>query len=444
MRPRLKSQVASKAYRVILILALAAGLSWGCSNEPPEETGGAVTIRFLSWKLPRPNLWHDIIAQFEAAHPGIKVLQEVGPNSSTALHDMLTQKLKNKSPDVDVFLMDVIWPPEFASAAWALALDQYFAPEMRRAFFQGTVLANSYNGHIYGVPLFTAAGVLYYRKDLLAEQGFSPPATWSELLTQARAIVQKEKRAGRFMAGYSGQFKQYEGLVCDMLEFIFSNGGAVKSEDGRRSLLSQPPALEAVRFVASKLIGGVAPRGVLTYEEPESLALFVQGRAVFLRNWPYAWSIINDPKKSQVAGKAGLAPLPAFPGGQSSSVLGGWQLGISAYSRHPRQAWLFVEFVTSQKIQKLIALEAGRAPTRRALYDDPEVLEQRPHFAALGKILLGARPRPRSPIYPAISEVLQEYFSQAISRPGADIPALARQADERIRTLLTLSGEGRQ
>ncbi|NIR14407.1 MAG: extracellular solute-binding protein, partial [Desulfobacterales bacterium] len=108
-------------------------------------------------------------------HPGIDLHIETGPHSSTAFHDLLTQKLKNKSTDVDVFLMDVIWPSEFAAAGWAFPLDKYFTPEEQAGYLEGSILANSYKGNIYGVPLFVDSGMLYYRKDLLDTYGFAPP-----------------------------------------------------------------------------------------------------------------------------------------------------------------------------------------------------------------------------------------------------------------------------
>ncbi|NIR14406.1 MAG: extracellular solute-binding protein, partial [Desulfobacterales bacterium] len=170
-------------------------------------------------------------------------------------------------------------------------------------------------------------------------------------------------RRGREIYGLSGQFKQYEGLVCDMMEFILSNNGYIIDPENGKPVIDSPKAVEAVHFVREKIIGHVAPRGVLTYQEPESLDLFVQGRAVFHRNWPYAWEVSNNPERSQIAGKVGIATLPHFPGGKSHATLGGWQLGISAYSRNKEAAWELVRFLSSERVQKISALKAGRAPT---------------------------------------------------------------------------------
>ncbi len=416
----------------VFILLLIAG----CIKKADE---GKTIIHFVTWKPNIPEAWEEILRIFEAEHPDIKLVKEVGPHSSTAFHDLLTQKLKNRSEDVDVFFMDVIWPPEFAAAGWAMPLNDLFPLSEQEKFLSGTILANSYEGKIYGVPLFIDSGVLYYRKDLLKKYGFKPPETWQEMVQQAKRIVSKEAEEGLELYGFSGQFKQYEGLVCDIMEYILSNGGNILNPETGESEITKEPALEAVRFVRDNIIGGVAPVGVLTYQEPESLDLFIQGKAVFHRNWPYAWEVSNNSERSTIVGKVGITRLPHFPGGKSYSTLGGWQLGISSYSKNKEAAWTFVKFLTSKRIQKLLALKAGRAPTRKVLYDDAEILRVYPHFSDMKDVFLTAYPRPRTPLYPAVSNILQRYFSKAISSPSSDLEKEAEAASKEIDKVLSLT-----
>jgi multiple sugar transport system substrate-binding protein len=407
----------------------------GCTKKTEE---GKTTIHFITWKPNIPEAWEEIFRIFKDEHPDIEVVREVGPHSSTAFHDLLTQKLKNKSEDIDVFLMDVIWPPEFAAAGWAMELDDMFPPSERENFLSSTILANTYKGGIYGVPLFIDSGILYYRKDLLEKYGFTPPKIWQEMVEQAKVIVSKEAGNGIEINGFSGQFKQYEGLVCDMMEYILSNGGKILNSETGRSGLAEKPAVEAVRFVREKIIGNIAPDGVLTYQEPESLDVFIQGKAVFHRNWPYAWEVSNNPERSQVIGRVGITSLPHFKGHESYSTLGGWQVGISSYTRDRKAAWTFVKFLTSKKIQKLLALKAGRAPTRKALYDDMEILKDYPHFSDMKEVFLTAYPRPRTPLYPSVSHILQRYFSKAISIPSINLEQEAKTASEEIEKIISL------
>jgi multiple sugar transport system substrate-binding protein len=421
-----------------LILAAALILSLSGSF---VSAGEATKITFLYWKPSHPEVWDRLIGTFHKENPDIRIERQVGPHSSTQYHAILTQRLKNRDTSVDVFFMDVIWPPEFASAGWALELTERFPEAERREFLPGPIAANTHGGKIFGVPSFLAAGVLYYRRDLLERHGLRPPATWEEMAEQARTVVERE--GDKSLQGYSAQFKQYEGLVCDMLEFIRSNGGTVLDPASGRSLLAEPPALEAVRFVRDRIVGKAAPRGVLNYEEPESLALFTQGSAVFHRNWPYAWSIVENPERSKMAGKVGIASLPAFPGHSPAPTLGGWQFGINRWSDHPEAAWRFVRFMTSHHAQKTLALETGRAPTRKSVYGDPEIRSRMSHLVDFLPAFEKAVPRPLSPVYPMMSEELQRFFSKAISDPGSDLPALAREADSRIGKLARLGGMGK-
>jgi len=415
-------------------LLLSLGLVFlGASHLRAEQPK---TLTFLTWKPNQPGVWDRLIGRFHEQHPGIKIKVQVGPHSSTEYHAIVTQRLKNKDPSVDVFFMDVIWPPEFASAGWALDLTPRFSKEEQRRFLTAPIAANTYHGKIYGIPLFIDAGLFYFRKDLLEKYGFDPPMSWKEMLTQGEVILKGE--ADPTLHIYSGQFKQYEGLVCDMLEFIWSRGGRVLDPATGRVLLTDPASIEAITFVRDHIIGQAAPRGVVNYEEPESLELFIQGRAVFLRNWPYAWTVANDPDRSKVAGKVGVGPLPAFVGHSSASALGGWQFAISRWSKHQDEGWQFVQFMTSAESQKMIAFLAGRAPTRMAVYDDPEFQEKVPHLKAFLPAFKKARPRPMSPLYPMISQELQRFFSQAITDKKSDVPALAERASANIARVLQM------
>lgn len=397
-------------------------------------------IRFVTWRPDNPGFWDQMIVDFEAQNPGVKVVREIGPHSSTEFHDLLTQKLKNRDQGVDVFYMDVIWPAEFASAGWALPLNRFFSPAAQKEFLEAPIAANTYQEQVYGVPVFVDAAMLYYRTDLLAKYGFSPPRTWPELVQQAKTILAREREPD--LTGFSVQFKQYEGLVCNMMEYILSNGGSLWDERQLRGSLDLPKAKEAVRFVRDQIVGAISHRGVLSYQEPESLALFSQGRAIFHRNWPYAWDIANDPQKSRISGKVGIAPLPAFPGSKSVSALGGWQLGISRFSTQPETAWKFVAFMTGREMQKRIALYTGRTPSRKDLYRDSEVLKKNAQFASQFDALIHAVPRPVTPVYIPLSNIMQRYFSTAISFSDSDIDSLSKLASRDMDRVLDLLRRG--
>lgn len=411
-------------------------LSFVCA---PRAHAQDTELHFVTWKPEASQVWDQAVGDFERQNAGVKIVREIAPQSSTQIHDLLAQKLKNRDARLDVFFMDTIWPAEFASAGWALPLDRYFHAAERNEFLKAPILANQYRGQIYGVPLFIDAGLLYYRKDLLKKHALTPPRTWRELVEQAKTIRVRER--DDHLVGFSGQFKQYEGLICNMMEYILSNGGALWDDKRLASLLDQPAALEAVRFVRDQIIGEISHRGVLAYEEPESLALFTQGRAIFHRNWPYAWKIANDPEQSRVAGNIGMMPLPGFTGGSGVAALGGWQLGVSRFSRKPDLAWRFVAFMTGIENQKRIALATGRAPTRVALYNDREINDRIPHLNSLLEPFKRAAPRPTTPVYVPLSNIMQRYFSSALALPNTDIQKRAALTARDMNRVLDLVRE---
>jgi multiple sugar transport system substrate-binding protein len=289
------------------------------------------------------------------------------------------------------------------------------------------------------VPSRIDAGMLYYRTDLLEKYGYTAPRTWDELVEQAESIMQGEAAGSPTLRGYSAQFKQYEGLVCNMLELVGSHGGSLIQERDGTSTLATPDTLAALRFVRERLMERIAPRASLTYQEPESLAAFLQGQAIFHRNWPYAWEVANNPGRSRIAGKVGVAPLPGTADHPGVATLGGWLFGISALSAHQREAWTFMSFLSSEEIQKHFALAAGIAPSRRSLYDDPVLLEAHPHWRNQLTVLQSATPRPRTPVYPSVSHVLQRFFSRALAYPDIDLAGEAATADEQITRLMALT-----
>ena len=401
---------------------------------PSQSSAQQNVLHFVTWKPEAAQVWDQAVVDFERENPGVKVVREIAPQSSTQIHDLLVQKFKNRDARLDVFFMDAVWPAEFASAGWALPLDRYFTGAEQGKFLPAPVSANRYRGQIFGVPVFIDTGLLYYRKDLLEKYAIAPPQTWNQMVEAAKTILARQQ--DRQLVGFSGQFKQYEGLVCNMMEYISSNGGALWDEKRMISALDQPAALEAVRFVRDHIVGEISGRGMLAYEEPESLALFTQGRAIFHRNWPYAWAVANDPASSKVAGRIGMSPLPGFTLGSGVAALGGWQLGVSRYSRNPDLAARFVTFMTGPDVQKRIALATGRAPTRAALYDDNEIAAKIPQLKSLLASFKRAVPRPPTPVYVPLSNIMQRYFSSVLALPDTDIKEQAALAARDMNRLL--------
>ena len=313
------------------------------------------------------------------------------PNSTTERLALYQQLLAAEATDIDVFQIDVIWPGILGSHFIDLAP---FTGGAEADHFAAIVENNTIDGELKAMPWFTDAGVLYYRTDLLEEHGAQVPTTWQELTATAQMIQDAERAQGNEqMWGFVWQGRAYEGLTCDALEWIDSfGGGEIVDADGEITI-NNPQAIEAIDLAAS-WVGTISPPGVLNYAEEEARGVFQAGNAVFMRNWPYAWSL-GQSEDSPIRGNIGVAALPkGGEDGQHTGTLGGWQLAVSRYSDHPEEAASLVMFLTSYDEQKRRAIVGSYNPTISALYQDAEVLEAVPFFGSLYDTFTNAVARP--------------------------------------------------
>ena len=364
-----------------------------------------------------PEQFKHLIRKFEDENPGIIVKDEVLPASTDEQHQFYVINLEGKSSDFDVLSMDVVWVPEFARAGWLRNLSHLLRGNKKNDFFPGPLNAVTFRREIYAIPWYIDAGILYYRKDLLRRYGFEPPKTWQSLITTAQYITSKEQG----IYGFIWQGKQYEGLVCNVLEYFWGNGGDVLNDS--IVVIDSSENEEALGFMRDLIVKyRVTPSLVTTAIEEPTRHIFGNGKALFMRNWPYAWNIFER-QGSPVRGKVGVARLPSFKEGVSASTLGGWQLGINRFSRYPEEAEKLVRFLTSAEAQKLLAISIGYKPTRKALYKDKDLLREQPFIASLYDVFMNARPRPVSPYYMMITQVMQPEFSAALA--GIKTPEMA-------------------
>ncbi|MDQ5897129.1 MAG: trehalose/maltose transport system substrate-binding protein [Pseudomonadota bacterium] len=313
------------------------------------------------------------------------------PQSTTDILALFRQMFAAKSSDLDVINVDVVWPGMIKDHLIDL---KPYSKGAEKEHFPSIVANNTADGRLIAMPWFTDAGLLYYRKDLLEKHGEKAPTTWEELAATAKKIQDAERRAGNAdMQGFVFQAKAYEGLTCDAVEWLWSHGGGNIVDDKGQITVNNPKAAKALNTAAS-WIGTIAPTGVLNYGEEDARGVFQNGNAVFMRNWPYAWSLGNG-KDSKIAGKIGVSALPkGGADGKNAATLGGWQLAVSKYSKNPKEAADLVMYMTSKEIQKERAIKGSYNPTIPSLYQDKEVLAAAPFFGDLYNVFTSAVPRP--------------------------------------------------
>lgn len=334
-----------------------------------------------------------------------------------------------RSPAFDVLLMDVVWGGEFAPHLVDLQ------PELGQAaseHYPSLIDNNLIAGRLIAMPLFGNFGVLYYRQDLLEKYGFSaPPGTWQELTHMAQVIQDGERADGRTdFTGFVFQGKEYEGLTCNALEWIASNGGSFVTNGA--VAINSPQAAEILTLAQAWKT--TIAQGVTGYGEEETLQLFRAGNAAFMRNWPHAYAIANA-ADSPVHGKFEVAPLPAAIGHAPVGTVGGGQLGVSNYSRNKEAAIAFVRYMTSAEAQAGRAKATAFIPTIPSVVRDPEVIAAMPFLDDVADVIRVTRPSSAErQNYEAVSAIIYRGVSQILN--GEDVTqGLAKMEEDLKREL---------
>ncbi|HEY7538169.1 MAG TPA: ABC transporter substrate-binding protein [Gaiellaceae bacterium] len=319
---------------------------------------------------------------------GIKVKVVPHPAASDASYSQLARVFSSKSSSFDVAMIDVVWPGAFAP--YLVDLKPKLGKEAK-AHAQGIIQNDTIDGKLVAMPWFGDFGILYYRTDLLRKYGYSaPPKTWNQLFAMANKIQTGEQASNDKFTGFVFQGNSYEGLTCDALEWYQSAGAGGFIDNGKVTINNPKGARILNQFAAQ--IGKITPRDVTTYQEGEAHTAFVSGDAAFMRNWPYAYSIGQDPKSSKIVGKFSVTVLP-HAGGKSVGTVGGWQLAVNKYSKHVDASIEFVRYMTSAPVQKFNAITNTNVPTIPAVARDKAVVKANPYLKPeIASVLRVTRP----------------------------------------------------
>jgi trehalose/maltose transport system substrate-binding protein len=348
------------------------------------------------------------------------------PSSTTDQFGQYKLWLAAGNSDIDVYQTDVIWAPQLASNLVDLT---DATKDVVGQHFPSIVESQTVNGKLVALPIFTDAPALYDRKDLLDKYGAKVPTTWQELADTAKMIQDKEREAGnKDMWGFVFQGNAYEGLTCDALEWVKSNGGGQIIEADGTISVNNPQAAAALDM-AKSWIGTISPPGVLAYQEEESRGVWQTGNAVFMRNWPYAYSLGNG-ADSPIKGKFDVTTLPDGTGdsGRPAATLGGWNLAVSKFSKHPDEAIALVKWIASPEMQKYRAIKGSNLPTIISLYDDADIAKEQPIIPRWKEVFLNAVPRPSAPAKVKYNEVSSQFWTavhKTLSGEGSGADNLA-------------------
>ncbi|MFJ9821927.1 ABC transporter substrate-binding protein [Streptomyces sp. NPDC101151] len=400
------------------LLVTACGSTGGSGSEGPAgstsfEGRGPITYvagKDTSGVVPK------VIDRWNKLHPKEKVTFIQLPTDADSQRQQMIQNAETKSDAYTVLSLDVVWTSEFAAHQWIDRLPENRFPLQK--MLKPVVETAKYRGNLYAAPASSDGGVLYYRTDLLKKAGVTkPPATWSEMTADCAKVKKLPEAKG--MSCYAGQFQKYEGLTVNFAEAVNSAGGVVTDANGKPDV-DTPEAKRGLDFLAGSFKDGTIPKEAVTYQEEDGRQAFQAGKLMFLRNWPYAYSLAE---KSKVAGKFSVAPLPGLNGPGASS-LGGHNLALSSFAKNKATALDFMKFFSSEDSAGTFLEDASLAPPYADLYDDASLVKQYPYLPVLKRSILRAAPRPRVVHYGDVTSAIQQEIYAALTGSKSSAQAL--------------------
>lgn len=385
-----------------------------------------------------------LIDAFNREHEGdIRVRWREMARTSDAYYRQLVSDFEADAADMDVFGADIVWTAPLVQRGWAQNLSRrFYRAYDPDEFVEPALRSAAYQSRVWGVPWYTDAGVLFYRRDLLDQSGIAdPPATWDDLVSAAQTV---QSEAG-IDHGFVFQGDEYEGGVANAMEYIWNAGGRVMTlrgntasvfgQDMTEANVVQVDSKEAANGLntARRMIeAGITPTAVTSFREEEAWNAFLGGNAVFMRNWPYVYGLLENEGVQLSADQIGIAPIPSAPNHTSYSCLGGWNLLINDRSSDRKQdaAWRFIRYLAAPSQQKRRAIDGGFLPTRPSVYEDPEVQNQAPGVSLSHPAVNQARNRPVSPYYMDLSPRIARAFSRTLRGDMSGSEAVSRLAEE--------------
>jgi multiple sugar transport system substrate-binding protein len=391
-------------------ISMAVLLVAACGGSAASPSGGPVTLHALFMKQAAYNE-QDVKTMTDAftkANPNVTVVPEYV--AYDALHDKIVTDQVGGSGQYDVVLMDAIWPAEFAKAGIVTDITSKIPAEFKSGVFESAWTAANYQGKTYGVPWINDSKFFFFNKKMLADAGIStPPKTWDDVVTAAKAI----KAKGLVKYPLVGSWKQAEAVICDWTQLAAAFGATDFVDAQGNALFNTGGGLKALQFMKQLLDDGLMNPASLGFNEDDVNATMSAGQAAMALNWTYGGAVMNDAKQSKVAGQVDVVGSPGQGSVATSGVNGGMALAVTKGSKHPDEALAYSLSIASQKSQELDTTLAF--PMWKASFDNPDLTKSDPAFWAAAKTQFsGLVARPVVPYYTKLSNALQVAIQEAL------------------------------
>ncbi|MEY2517475.1 MAG: trehalose/maltose transport system substrate-binding protein [bacterium] len=361
-------------------------------------SGGArATLRWFIFNEPSGAPQKIAAACSAQSHGEYNIKFEYLPAQADQQREQLVRRLGAEDSSLDLLGMDVVWTGEFANAGWLKPLPAATAKAVSENVFGSVLQTARFKNRLYVTPIWSNTQFLWYRTD----RSPTPPKTWDEMIDRAEKIGPAK---GRIQV----QANRYEGLVVLVNQLIESAG---------TSILSGPKSIELDKAKTERALGvlgrlsrsPVAASNLTTSTEDTARHGFEDGNSTFMINYSFVYpSAKSDAPAIFKVMKAAKFPQvdPSLP---SKPPIGGINIGVSAYSKHPKEAFDAVQCLVKPEHQLTVAELGGLPPVREDLYDKPAIQKAFPGFAkVVHDSIKDAAPRPsESPAYQDLSLAIQ-------------------------------------
>ena len=418
-------------------ILIALALAWLVF--PPAQAGAqkfdwqgqkGTTIRAMFSKGALGQTIESLLPDFEKL-TGIKVQYESFPEDQFRQKVLL--ELGAGTGGLDVFWTFAAQEGlKFAHAGWYEPLDAYLKnprltdpgydlADISKVAFQGNLI----EGKLIALPLHQNSSMLYYRKDLFEKHKIKVPQTFQELEEAARRLHNVED-GGQKMVGIVMRGKK-AAATSQWAPFLLGMGGSWL-KDGRPAI----NASEAVQAfdLYGRLLRNYGPPGAVNYHWYETVSLFAQGKAAMFTEANIRLPILEDPTKSQVAGKVGYAMFPAGPAGQRPTMEVG-SVAVSSKSKKKEAAYLFAQWLTAKESALRLQMKGIPVP-RSSAWVDPRFLAEmkaHPDWTQASLRSLDIASTSYNPPVVAVSEVRDEVGAVIVSSIlGENVKAAADRA----------------
>ncbi len=378
---------------VVSVVALAA-----CGS----SSKGPVT---LSWYVfPEPSGSFATAAKNCSAASGGKYQIAISllSTASDQQRVSLVRRLAAKDSSIDILAMDVDWTAEFATANWIRPWPAAVAAQETKGDLPGPIATATWQGKLYAGPINSNTELLWYRKDLVP----NPPKTWDQMIDDAIALAKQGKPHY-----IEEQGAQYEGLTVWFNSLVDSAGGQIVTS--KNKVVVDQTTKTAASIMHRLATSPAADPSLNTDMEDQGRVAFEKGTAAFEINYPFVWPAAAA---AGIQNKMGYALFPTVTPGTAPRVsIGGYNLGVSTYSKHPQLAFAAIKCLTQPANQVRDAIKGGLAPVSSSVYDEPSIAKSYPFHALLKQQIEHYGIRPQTPAYADVTLAIQKTLSPTSS-----------------------------